>query len=114
MISKLKLNSNDDTLNNEPYKTIVRLRTSYWVDNRGIHMKKDVNILKRKSNNDYFLEDASMVGAKEVMDIMEDVNKIEDGVYELIFVPTSWDSSYFGDGGVEEWKYIFKKIEWEQ
>jgi len=80
-------------------KTIVRVKSSSWHDNKGVHFRRDMNILRRKSNCDYVIEDCSMIGAEEVIPRIINFHKVEDGVYELIFCNESrdWETGYVDD-----------------
>ena len=46
----------------------VRVKTTTWADERGLHTKKSLTFLRRKCEGFNFLaEDASMIGAEDVL-----------------------------------------------
>ena len=88
-------------------KLVVRVSTSYWSDDRGLHCKKDITYLKRKSSGFNLLEDnASDCGAEEVFPRITNLSECKDGIYrvDVCNVIKDWDSGYVED-------YDFKLIE---
>ena len=76
---------------------VVRVKTSYWHDKKGGHIKKDINYLKRKSRGFNILdEDMYAVGAEEVLSTIVNLYDVQDGIYELItFNETrDWETGY--------------------
>lgn len=71
--------------NKEVIRCVVRLTTSLWGDSKGLHIKRDLNFLKKKCQGFNILEeDVGMVGASEVVDRITNLNECEDGIYQVI------------------------------
>lgn len=86
-----------------PNKIVVRVKTSYWRDNKGLHIRKDINYLKRKCEGFNFIEeDCSMVGFEEVAPKILNLNEVGDGVYRIIVTneTKNWETGY-----VDDWDY---------
>ncbi len=82
---------------------IVRLKTSYWSDKRGMHQKKSITFLQRKCKGYNFVEeDISNVGAEDVISQIINLNECNDGNYIITTVneKRDWETGY-----VEEWEY---------
>ena len=95
------LNPSEDRV--PPSVTTVRLSTSYWSDARGIHCKKSITVLKRKSTGPlFFLEDVGMVGAEDVMRQIVNLDECEDGEYtvNMCDIERDWET-----GWVDGWNY---------
>ena len=79
-------------------RSIVRLTTSSWSDNRGIHVRKDIVNLKRKSSPGYDLldEEFNNAGPDSLPINLYEVN---DGIYEVILVngQRDWETGYIDD-----------------
>lgn len=91
-------------------KCIVRLITTQWSDRRGIHQKKSIVFLKRKSEGYNFLEeDTGMIGANDVIKRIIDFNSYKDGVYEVITCNerSDWETPHIIDD------YDYKLIKYE-
>lgn len=68
----------------DPTKLVVRLTTSAWHDGNGIHFKKSLRFLKRKSTGVNFLEeDAVNIGDLDVVSRITNLGYLKDGVYEV-------------------------------
>lgn len=67
----------------ENHREVVRLRTSYWSDKGGVHMKKSLTRMRRKSVGSFELlnEDASMVGGDAVWEKIVNLHECRDGLY---------------------------------
>ncbi len=92
-----------------PSKVVIRLRTTHWSSKRGIHSRKDLELLKRKSFGfNVVAEDVSMVGVKEVIPRIINLDSCEDGIYEVITCNGSkdWETGYVDD-------YDYKLIKYE-
>lgn len=79
---------------------VVRLKTSIWLDERGAHIKKSLNFLKRKSSGYNILkEDSQMVGADEVLPRIVNIDSVADGIYEVTTCNESkdWETGYVDD-----------------
>lgn len=90
-------------------KTVVRLKTSYWRSDRGLHQRRDLFYLKRKSSK-YNLIDDDAVNAGADLAIQSIVNfeDCDDGVYQLVMVNAQRD---FESGYVDSWEHKLVKIE---
>jgi len=84
-------------------KLVVRLTTSYWKSNRGVHVRKDVMFLKRQSQGLNILEeDCGCVGAEEVIPRIINLYDQEDGVYQVVICNEQED---WETGCVEQYDY---------
>ena len=84
-------------------KLVVRLKTSYWHDERGLYSSKKLIVLKRLTNGFNFLEeDCHMVGADEVFPRITNLHDVVDGVYEVTTcnITKDWETGY-----VEDYEY---------
>jgi hypothetical protein len=89
-------------------KLVVRLTTSMWHDKNGLHMRRDVRFLKRKSfGYNILYEDATWVGADEVINRIVNLYEADDGVYEVITVNESED---WETGCIEDYDYKLIEI----
>lgn len=90
-----------------PPRCVVRIRTSCWFDRSGIHFKKDIVFLKRKSSGyQFFEEDVQMVGAEEVLNRCVDIFNLKDGIYEVYTVNerSDWETPHI----IDDYDYAFK------
>lgn len=88
---------------------VVRLTTSYWKDDKGLHQRKDLLFLKRKSKGFNILkEDASDIGVEDVMIRINNLFDCVDGVYKVITIDheKNWES-----GAIEDYDYKLVKYE---
>ena len=89
-----------DMLAGEPKqlnRCVVRLRTTMWADKSGLHTKKSLTFLRRKSEGFNVLEeDASAVGVEEVLPRILNLDECEDGIYEVVVCNEShdWETGY--------------------
>ena len=93
----------------EPQRTVVRLRTTLWMDHKGFHLKKDLTFLKRQClGHNILADDLENCGACDVYPRILDISTAEDGVYEVVTCNESrdWESGY-----VEDWDYRLKRID---
>jgi hypothetical protein len=84
----------------EVMTTFCRVKTSYWGSGRGIHTRKDIIFLKRKSTKCIWVkEDVSNIGADEVIKRITNLHEVDDGIYEI--VPCNeildWELGYADD-----------------
>lgn len=91
--------------NEEPveHRCVVRLTTTFYQDGRGLHTKKSLTLLKRKSfGYDMLNEDASAIGAERVLSHVENLYGTEDGVYEVVTCnhARDWEA-----GCIDDWDY---------
>lgn len=82
---------------------VVRVRTSWYHDNKGMHMKKSLTLMKRKSQgHNWVWEDLSNIGAEEVMPRIDNLMEVEDGLYEIEMINASRD---YETGYLDDWDY---------
>lgn len=95
-----------------PYKNrcVVRLKTTCWMDSKGIHEKRSLIFLRRKCvGYNIVQEDASSVGAEEVFTRIVNLDSSKDGVYEV------FTHNHYRDwetGVVED--YGYKLVEFQE
>ena len=92
--------------NKEPveHRCVVRLTTTFYQDGRGLHTKKSLTLLKRKSfGYDMLNEDASQIGAEHVLKRIIGLYNMEDGVYEVEICNRlrDWET-----GCIDDWDYL--------
>ena len=89
-----------DMLAGEPKqlnRCVVRLRTTMWANESGLHTKKSLTFLRRKSEGFNVLEeDASAAGVEEVLPRILNLDECEDGIYEVVVCNEShdWETGY--------------------
>ena len=91
---------------------IVRVTTSAWLDGKGIHVKKDLNFLKRRCKGFNTLADeVGNSGALEVIDRVLNLDSITDGIYEVVVanIERDWETGY-----IEDWDYTLASLEEEK
>jgi hypothetical protein len=77
-------------------RTIVRLTTTFWHDQKGAYCKKGLTVLKRKSfGENVLLEECSNAGSDMLGKIIN-FWESRDGVYEIIVcnVSRDWETGY--------------------
>jgi hypothetical protein len=68
----------------QEFRTVVRLKRSYWSDKRGVHMRTDITFMARLCLDFNILaEDCMNVGAGDVLPRIMNLGEIEDGLYEV-------------------------------
>lgn len=72
--------------NQEPEsRCVVRLSTSAWSDKRGLHLKKSLTYLRRKSQGwNALADEADAVGDLDAFGSIINLDECEDGVYEVV------------------------------
>lgn len=88
-------------------KTVVRVETTYWHDDKGAYFKKSLKLLKRKSRGfNVLLDSCQNCGSDEVGRILN-INDVKDGIYEVVAVNVSRDieSGYVDDWDLELVKF---------
>jgi hypothetical protein len=89
----------------EPKKedqTVVRVVTTSWMDSKGLHTKRSLNVLKRKSfGQNYLQEECSAVGAEDAAGNIINLQEVKDGIYEVVVCNASRD---FETGYVDDWE----------
>lgn len=83
--------------------TVIRLVTSYYYDNRGLHSKQSLLYCRRKSQGyNILVEDCNNVGATEVMPRIINLHACEDGYYSVNICNEKVD---YWTGSVEDYDY---------
>ena len=91
----------DDT--EERTQIVVRLRRSFWHDNDGAYQRTSLRYLKRHTKGfNVFDDDCSMVGAEDVIPKIVNLEKCEDGIYQLTTCNAHRD---WETGHIEDWDY---------
>ncbi len=89
-------------------KTIVKLTTEYYHDNKSAFIKKKLTTLKRKSTGyNLLIEECDNTDTQEVLSNIINLYNVKDGIYELI----TCNHSYDYETGVLE-MYDYKLIEY--
>lgn len=86
------------------HRVVVRLSTSCWHDKKGMHIKKSLTYLKRKSIGFNSLEeDLINIGADGVEPTITNLYTSKDGIYELAIINerTDWET-----GEIEDYDYM--------
>ncbi len=81
-------------------RSVVRLKTSYWTSDRGLHMRRDLVRMKRLSWDYQILEeDAANFGADHVWERITNLDECKDGLYTIDLCNQShdWESGYLDD-----------------
>lgn len=82
-------------------QTVVRVVTTSWHDGKGLHTKRSLNLLKRKSFGFEILkEECDNIGADDAARNITNLHEVPDGVYELVAVNVSRDVE---TGYVDDW-----------
>lgn len=82
---------------------VVRLRRSWWRDNHGLHQRTDLRYVKRECMGYNILaDDASNIGAAEVMPQILNLDECKDGLYYVTTcnIKRDWET-----GCIEEYDY---------
>lgn len=89
---------------------VVRVRTHCFEDSKGgIHFQKSLIPLKRKSEGHQVLsEDVSMIGVDEVVERIENLLEVKDGIYKVVIVNEfkDWETGHIED-------YDYKLVPYE-
>jgi hypothetical protein len=84
----------------ETNTVVVRLKTSFWNDSRGVYQKRALTFLRRKSRGfDWIYEEANMGGADQLVSRILNLNTVNDGVYRLVTCNESrdWETGIIDD-----------------
>lgn len=76
---------------------VVRLKTTAWSSNRGLHVKQDITYLKRKSFGHNILEEEiECTCPDDAFRSIVNLHECADGIYEIIVcnVSTDWETGY--------------------
>lgn len=89
-------------------KSVVRVSTSYWSDNRGIHTKKSITTLRKQSSGyNLFDETLSAIGAEDSLKSIVNLDECGDGVYEVV---TCNESRDFESGHIDDYDLKLVRI----
>lgn len=80
-------------------KVVGRIVTSSWINERGIHSKKEFIFLKRLSSGHNFIQDEDW---EYIIKNIVNWNTVSDGTYEIIVINVSHDCE---SGIVDGWEY---------
>ena len=84
-------------------REVVKLVTSSWCDKRGLHIRRDMLAVKRKSRGHQCLEeDCSMISPDEVWPRIVNLNECKDGLYEVV-ICNEWKD--WETGHIEDYDY---------
>jgi len=81
-------------------RCIVRLKTSFWKSERGLHTRQDITFMRKLSFEYQVLEEnAANIGAKGVLEKIVNLAECEDGLYEVVTCnpSTDWETGYIDD-----------------
>lgn len=81
-------------------RCVVRVTTTAWADKRGLHEKKSLMFLRRQCKGLNVLEeDASAIGAENVLPRILNLDECEDGVYDVVVCNErcDYETGYVGD-----------------
>lgn len=82
----------------------VRVKTTIWADKRGLHTKKSLTFLRRQCEGFNLLEeDASAIGAEEVLPRIVNLGEVEDGTYNVVACNERHD---YETGYVDDYDYL--------
>lgn len=93
----------------ETPRVVVRLKTSFWWDDRGFHNKREAIFLRKKCKGyNFFQDDCANVGADEVFKHIINWYDVPDGVYEVTIVNeyVDWETNILED-------YDYKLVPYE-
>jgi len=95
----------------EKSRSFVRVATSSWSDRKGMHVKRTIRWLRRRSSPIHLLaEDCAQIGSEEVLDRIVNLDECEDGIYEVKAINFIRDPF---SGAIEDYEYelVLKDIE---
>lgn len=81
-------------------RCVIRLRTSTWLNDKGLHFKRDLIFLRRKCTGLNVLEeDADASASDEVFHRITNLTECEDGIYEVRTCNEhkDWETGYIDD-----------------
>lgn len=97
------LGASEDASTEERTQIVVRLRRSFWHDNDGAYQRTSLRYLKKSTKGfNVFDDDCSMVGAEDVISKIVNLEKCEDGIYQLTTCNAHRD---WETGHIEDWDY---------
>lgn len=81
-------------------RCVVRLLTNVWRDERCLHIKRTLRVLRRHGRGYNLLqEDLSNLGPTEVYERIVNLNSCPDGLYEVVICNETmdWESGHVDD-----------------
>lgn len=82
-------------------RCIVKVKTCFYHSKSGIHSRKDITYLSRKSvgNYNWLVDESQCVGADCVFSRITNLDSCEDGIYEVITANESrdWETGMIDD-----------------
>jgi hypothetical protein len=86
-------------------RCVVRLKTSYYGSNDSLTMKKEIRVLKRRS--DINISDLCMESLEEI----DNLHDVDDGVYELVVIGSK---DYYGEYDISHYELkVFEGTKYE-
>jgi len=86
----------------ERNRCVVRLRTTTWANNKGLHIKHSLTYLRRQCVGfNVLAEDESAIGAESIIGSITNLAECKDGIYEAVICNVShdWETGYADDWG---------------
>lgn len=80
----------------DKYRCVVRVKTSYYESGGELVIKKSIRTLKRKTAFDILREELNTVDSETVYSTINNIDEVEDGIYELCYKPTT-HCNFFGE-----------------
>ncbi len=110
MLKDLQFNLTEQPLVVPQSQMVVRLSRSYWHDQKGLHSRLDLNVLRRKSRGCLFaLEDCDYCGAEDVIPRITNLTLCSDGIYTI----EPCDQQYDWESGALD-DYNYKLVPFEE
>lgn len=78
----------------EKPRCVVKLRTTYWYSCNALNQQKSIVYLSKRSTVNFLSEECSATSAEDAFMFLEDINKLQDGIYELVY---EGYKDYFGE-----------------
>ena len=79
----------------EIHRVVVRITTSFWQSDRGLHKQRSLSFQKRKCRGHNFVaEDASCASPEDTIRSIVNLDESPDGWYEIVMTNISrdWES----------------------
>lgn len=94
---------------NKENTLLIRLTTSCYHTHKGVHIKKSLTFLKRRSKGyNTLYEDCGNIGADEVVNNITNLHECADGIYKVVVVVfgREWET-----GLIDDWGYRLVKVD---
>lgn len=88
----------------EAFKCVVRIKTSYYATSRGASKRTDMNVLIRKCSGTgdmWFYEEVAN-DPETIFDLLPDISKLDDGLYQLTPIYSSGTYEYPDDVSLDD------------